>query len=330
MTRARRLTGLVAMLLTFALVAGVVPALGEPSQSVAFHVTVAGVDLFGMDALQAHDAIAAACTTPTLAPLDAVAAETTFTLEVTRSVSCNVDGMTAAALNATEDTAIVPAWSAEPTSVAKFVAAIAKAKNTKAINAQRVVKKRRLRVTAPVDGRAVVTTAAVELVTDAINTEIAAGGVAQPPVLIPFKVLVAKGPLTLGKTIIVVLKERRVYLYNNSKLQRTYRCAVGMRRYPTPTGTWKIVKKVKNPSWHNNGSAWAAKMPDFIKPGPNNPLGTRALYLNASGIRIHGIPRSENSSIGHAASHGCIRLKNSDAVKLYPLVPVGTPVYIVK
>ena len=81
MSHARRLTALVATLLTLALVLGALPAFGEPSTpTVVFHVTVAGTDLFGMDAATAHAAIAAACTTPTLEPLDAVAAETTFTL----------------------------------------------------------------------------------------------------------------------------------------------------------------------------------------------------------------------------------------------------------
>jgi lipoprotein-anchoring transpeptidase ErfK/SrfK len=160
--------------------------------------------------------------------------------------------------------------------------------------------------------------------------EIAADGAAQPTVVIPVKTLVAKGPLSLGKTIVIVLSERKLYLYKNSKLEKTFRCAVGQKRYPTPLGTWKIVRKVKNPSWYNNGAAWARKMAAYIPPGRNNPLGTRALYLNADGIRIHGIPAYENSSIGHAASHGCIRLKNSDALKIFPLVPVGTRVYIVK
>jgi L,D-transpeptidase ErfK/SrfK len=71
-------------------------------------------------------------------------------------------------------------------------------------------------------------------------------------------------------------------------------------------------------------------MPAVIRSGRNNPLGTRALYLNAPGIRIHGVPPGENSSIGRAASHGCIRLNNANAIILFPLVSVGTPVYIVK
>jgi L,D-transpeptidase ErfK/SrfK len=67
-------------------------------------------------------------------------------------------------------------------------------------------------------------------------------------------------------------------------------------------------------------------MPSYIGPGPRNPLGTRALYLNASGIRIHGTNNS--NSIGTAASHGCMRLRRADIEDLYPLVPIGTPVFI--
>jgi len=83
------------------------------------------------------------------------------------------------------------------------------------------------------------------------------------------------------------------------------------------------------PTWYNNGSDWAKNMPATIGPGPGNPLGTRALYLNAAGIRIHGIPSSEDWSIGSAASHGCMRMHRWDAEDLYPRVPVGTRVIIV-
>ncbi len=69
-------------------------------------------------------------------------------------------------------------------------------------------------------------------------------------------------------------------------------------------------------------------MPAYIPPGPTNPLGLRALYLNSPGIRIHGTYKTW--TIGTAASHGCMRVANSQIVKLYPLVPVGTPVFIIK
>ena len=135
-----------------------------------------------------------------------------------------------------------------------------------------------------------------------------------------------------GKTILVVLKQRKIYLYNNTRVMKKYPCAIGMPRYPTPTGTFTISRKVKNPDWTNPGGAWGKGMPRYIKPGPGNPLGTRALYLyrggHDTGIRFHGT--SNTGSIGHAASHGCMRMKRKDVEKFYTLVPVGTTVFIVK
>jgi len=132
----------------------------------------------------------------------------------------------------------------------------------------------------------------------------------------------------LGKTIFVSTSKRTLTLYNGAKVEKTYRCAVGMPGYPTPLGWWKIVQKRYLPTWRNPGSDWGKDMPASIPPGPNNPLGTRALNLNASGIRIHG--SSADYSIGTAASHGCMRMHMWDIEDLYPRVPLGTRVIIVR
>ena len=79
-------------------------------------------------------------------------------------------------------------------------------------------------------------------------------------------------------------------------------------------------------------------MPAYIGSGPNNPLGTRAMYVykgakggnSDTGVRFHGVPSSENSSIGHAASHGCLRMHRKDVENFFPRVTVGTIVYIIK
>jgi lipoprotein-anchoring transpeptidase ErfK/SrfK len=131
----------------------------------------------------------------------------------------------------------------------------------------------------------------------------------------------------LGKSILVVKSQRHLYLYNGTKLEKDYPCAIGTPGHPTPAGWWVIENKRYMPTWTNPGSAWAAGMPSYIGPGYNNPLGTRALDLNASGIRIHG--SSNDYSIGTAASHGCMRMHMPDIEELYPLVPVGTRVIII-
>ena len=132
----------------------------------------------------------------------------------------------------------------------------------------------------------------------------------------------------LGKTIVVDLSDTTLTLYDGFKVEREYRVATAAPGYVTPVGTWKIVNKAENPGWTNpDPTGWGAGLPSYIPPGPGNPLGTRALYLNAPGIRIHGTYSS--SSIGTHASHGCIRMLISDSEALYPLVPVGTRVLIV-
>ncbi|HZP89694.1 MAG TPA: L,D-transpeptidase/peptidoglycan binding protein [Actinomycetota bacterium] len=132
---------------------------------------------------------------------------------------------------------------------------------------------------------------------------------------------------TLGKTIVVDLSENMLYLYDGLKVIKQYPVATAAPGYVTPVGTWSVVNKVENPTWYNPApDGWGAGEPLVIPPGPGNPLGTRALYLNAPGIRIHGTYAS--SSIGTHASHGCIRMYISDSEELYPLVPIGTKVII--
>ncbi len=107
---------------------------------------------------------------------------------------------------------------------------------------------------------------------------------------------------TIGHAILVRRADRRLFLYDGAAIERVYRVAVGAPGYGTPRGWWRIVRKRYMPTWSNPGSEWAKDMPRYIPPGPSNPLGTRALDLDAPGIRIHGT--TKDSSIGPAASHG--------------------------
>lgn len=132
----------------------------------------------------------------------------------------------------------------------------------------------------------------------------------------------------LGKSIVVDLSERKLYLYDGAVIEKTYGVAIGSPGHSTPTGNWRITQKRYMPTWGNPGSAWAENMPAYIPAGPSNPLGTRAINLNASGIRIHGT--TQDWSIGHAASHGCMRMHRWDVEDLYERVEVGMPVFIVR
>jgi lipoprotein-anchoring transpeptidase ErfK/SrfK len=130
----------------------------------------------------------------------------------------------------------------------------------------------------------------------------------------------------VGKVITVDKTNHILTLYNNMDIEKQYPIAVGMSSWPTPSGTFQIVSKTKNPTWVNPGSSWATTMPPYIPPGPGNPLGTRALATSASGVFIHGTYNS--GSIGESVSHGCIRMLIADSEDIYERVPVGIPVLI--
>jgi lipoprotein-anchoring transpeptidase ErfK/SrfK len=136
---------------------------------------------------------------------------------------------------------------------------------------------------------------------------------------------------SVGKLIVVSRTSNRLWLYDNFGVERTYGVATAAPGFETPPGRWTVIDKAENPTWHNpcfgEPDCWAAGEPEEIPPGPGNPLGTRALYLDAPGIRIHGTP--SDSSIGSWASHGCIRMHISESEALYPLVPIGTPVFVI-
>lgn len=108
----------------------------------------------------------------------------------------------------------------------------------------------------------------------------------------------------------------RLDVFVRDERVRTYRVAIGMRDYRTPRGSFEISRLEWNPWWVPPKSDWA-KNERVTPPGPNNPMGKvrfafRQLYF------IHGTP--DEASLGKAASHGCIRLSNADAVDLATLI----------
>jgi lipoprotein-anchoring transpeptidase ErfK/SrfK len=127
--------------------------------------------------------------------------------------------------------------------------------------------------------------------------------------------------------IVVYLEKFRLDFYTGPKLLERFPVGVGRLSFPTPPGVYHIVAKELHPSWSNPGSSWARGMPHYIPPGPYNPLGTRAMPLDRGALLIHGTP--EPWTVGHPASHGCIRMKKADIEHLYDMTEVGTPVFIV-
>jgi lipoprotein-anchoring transpeptidase ErfK/SrfK len=129
-------------------------------------------------------------------------------------------------------------------------------------------------------------------------------------------------------TVIVVNRSQfRLRLFKELKPAQTYGIAVGQVGLETPAGQYTIANKAINPAWHVPNSPWAGKLAGKVIPGddPTNPIKARWMGIY-DGVGIHGT--SDDASIGHNASHGCIRMHIPDVEKLYDEVPVGSAVYI--
>ncbi len=115
-------------------------------------------------------------------------------------------------------------------------------------------------------------------------------------------------------------------LWKNLKLAKTYTVAVGAEGFATPEGLYQIEAMEENPVWNVPESDWAGSLAgQSIPPGPENPIKARWMAIY-EGAGIHGT--EETSSLGTAASHGCVRMAIPDVEELYEEVELGTPIYL--
>jgi hypothetical protein len=144
------------------------------------------------------------------------------------------------------------------------------------------------------------------------------------------KVTTEEAADTLGTGLVLHRSAFQLTLYEKLKPVKTYDVAVGKAGLETPAGLYHIQNKAVNPAWTKPNSDWvpAAERGTVVPGGdPKNPLKARWMGI-FDGAGIHGIDPSEYGSIGHAASHGCVRMRIPDVIDLYPRVPVGAPIYI--
>ena len=140
-------------------------------------------------------------------------------------------------------------------------------------------------------------------------------------------------PAELKNGLVINLPELNLYYFKDGVYQRRYALAVGKPSWPTPTGTYEIFEKRKNPTWNvppsiqeemeEEGQTVIEKVP----PGPKNPLGKFYMGTTAAGVGIHATNRPW--SVGYSVSHGCIRMLPNEIEQLFPQIPVGTPVKII-
>ncbi len=122
----------------------------------------------------------------------------------------------------------------------------------------------------------------------------------------------------VARQVLVSVPDRKLAVLEGGKVIRTFPVAVGATVSPSPSGEFKVVNRIANPTYYHPGVV--------IPAGVGNPIGTRWLGLNRKGFGIHGT--NEPRSIGKAASHGCIRLRNRDMEQLFRMVSVGDTVLI--
>ncbi len=115
------------------------------------------------------------------------------------------------------------------------------------------------------------------------------------------------------RRIVVSIPDRKLARVENGQVVKIYGTATGAPTTPSPSGTFKIVQRVPNPTWYHAGQV--------VKPGKNNPVGTRWIGLSQKGYGIHGT--NAPASIGHNVSHGCIRMRNRDVEALFERVKIG-------
>jgi lipoprotein-anchoring transpeptidase ErfK/SrfK len=332
--------------LLLAMVSGAVAAYAYDSSRddlIAEGVVVAGVDVGGMRVDEARRAVARSLEEPLGQPISVARAGRRFNLSAQDAgVRADVGGMVDEALEQSRDgnvftrvtrdlgggeenVRVAARISYDEEAVNGLVARVEKAMNRPAKDAdvefpslERVESKRGLKVRAARLERR-------------IGAALAEPG-ADRRLRIPAKRI--KPKVTTAeleeKYPVVLVADRsnfQLHLYERLDLTRSYTVAVGALGFDTPAGLYHIQNKAVNPAWSVPDSDWAGSLAGTVVPGgvPENPLKARWLGI-FDGAGIHGT--DVTSSLGTAASHGCIRMAIPEVIELYDKVPVGAPIYI--
>jgi lipoprotein-anchoring transpeptidase ErfK/SrfK len=116
----------------------------------------------------------------------------------------------------------------------------------------------------------------------------------------------------------VDVSKRVLHAYKGDDLVNSYPVAVGQPSHPTPKGSFHVRRVVWNPRWIPPDVPWARKKKPRDPGDPDNPMGRVKMYFVFPDYYIHSTP--DENSLGHAESHGCIRMRTEDAVDLAQLV----------
>ncbi|WP_300032971.1 L,D-transpeptidase [uncultured Roseobacter sp.] len=130
--------------------------------------------------------------------------------------------------------------------------------------------------------------------------------------------------------VLVDIDSRALHFWGEEgDFYKLYPSSVPLTEDLTRRGRTKIIRKVEGPDWRPTPSMLERnpEWPEYIGPGPDNPMGTHALYLTWTYYRIHGT--HDTRKIGRQSSNGCIGLYNEHIAELFSLTKVGTQVLLI-
>lgn len=129
----------------------------------------------------------------------------------------------------------------------------------------------------------------------------------------------------LNVRLVVDLSDAKVYSYWGKQVLASYPVAVGQPGWETPIGSFKVLRKQRNPIWRQPITG------DLIPTGPDNPLGDRWIGFWSDEQHQIGFHGTNNEDlVGKPISHGCLRMRNTDIQALYEQIQVGTPILVRK
>jgi lipoprotein-anchoring transpeptidase ErfK/SrfK len=314
------------------------------SDQIAEGVTIGGVDVGGMTADEATEAVEAELVDPLDKKITVTYDGVKYQLSAEKlAVDSDLDGMIDKALEESRDgglptrvwryatggevdVAISPQLSYSNKAIDEFIAKVSEEVNTPAVDATIEP------TTVSLDGVAGHDGVAVDQAALRTRIESVVQRTSDRTVSVPVETVepdVTKADLAARYPTYLTVDESSftLTLFKDLKVAKTYTVAVGQPAYPTPTGLYSIQSKQVDPVWSVPNSDWAGELAGTVVQGgtAENPLKARWMGIT-DGAGIHGT--DDVGSLGSAASHGCVRMAVPDVEELYDQVPVGTPIYI--
>jgi murein L,D-transpeptidase YcbB/YkuD len=118
--------------------------------------------------------------------------------------------------------------------------------------------------------------------------------------------------------VVVDISSRKLYARSGDEVLHAYDVAVGQSKHPTPQGGFSVQRIVWNPRWVPPDARWARKRHPEPPGDPDNPMGRVKIFFLPPDYYVHGT--NEEDSLGQAESHGCIRMRNGEAIALARMI----------